>query len=135
MVRIILGVIIGFTVWSILWIGSDQVLINLFRDWYGAHQFEMERAYYNQTPFTADSTILAISIVRSIIFSIMSGFLAAVVSGENQRAPLLLGILLLVFGLLVQISMWSLAPVWYHVIFLVLLVPMAVAGGRFKSRD
>ncbi len=28
MVRIILGVIAGFLVWSILWLGSDQVLIN-----------------------------------------------------------------------------------------------------------
>ncbi len=135
MVRIILGVIVGFIVWTILWVGSDQVLVNLFPEWYGAHDFEMQRAIDNQTAFTADSTILTIAIVRSIIFSLMSGFLAAVVSGENQKAPLFLGVLLLLFGLFVQAWAWSYFPIWYHLIFLALLVPMTVAGGRFKSKD
>ncbi len=133
--RIILGVILGFLVWSILWVGSDQVLINLFRDWYGDHQFEMEKAFYNNAPFSADNTILAISLIRSIVFSLMAGFLAAVISGENHKAPLFLGILLFLVGLFVQISMWRLMPLWFHLIFLVLVVPMTVAGGRFKSRE
>ncbi|MGD9590320.1 MAG: hypothetical protein AB7Q37_11715 [Pyrinomonadaceae bacterium] len=133
MVRIILGVVAGFIVWTILWIGSDQVLINLSRDWYGAHQFGFEKALDNNEPFTADTTILALHIIRSIIFSLMAGFLAAFIANENRKAPLALGILLLLFGLMVQVMVWNYLPVWYHVVFLGLLVPMTVVGGKLKS--
>lgn len=133
MVRLILGVVAGFIVWSILWVGSDQVLINLSRDWYGAHQHGFENSIINGQPFTADTTILAIHIVRSIIFSLMAGFLAAFIANENRKAPLVLGILLLLFGIMVQVMVWNYLPVWYHLVFLGLLVPMTVAGGKLRS--
>jgi uncharacterized membrane protein YeaQ/YmgE (transglycosylase-associated protein family) len=133
MIRIILGVIAGFVVWSIVWVGSDQVLMNLSRGWYGAHQHAFETAMLNQTPFTADNTILAMHIVRSIIISLMAGFLAAFMANENRKAPLILGILLLLFGLMVQIMAWNYLPVWYHVVFLLLLVPVTVLGGKLKK--
>ena len=134
MVRIILGVIAGFIAWSIIWVGSDQVLISASKDWYGAHQYAFQNAMINETAFTPDNTILIMHLVRSIITSLMAGFLAAFVAGENRKAPLALGILLLVFGLMVQMMAWSYLPIWYHVIFLGLLVPVTVAGGRLRSR-
>ncbi|MBK9155498.1 MAG: hypothetical protein IPM25_15030 [Chloracidobacterium sp.] len=133
MVRIILGVVAGFIVWSILWVGSDQVLMNLSRDWYGAHQNGFETAMMNGQPFAVDTTILVLHIIRSIIFSLMAGFLAAFIANENRKAPLVLGILLLLFGLGVQVMVWNYLPVWYHVVFLGLLVPMTVVGGKLKS--
>ena len=133
MVRIILGVVAGFLVWSIVWVGSDQVLINLSRGWYGAHQFQFENAMFNQTPFTPDKTILGLHIVRSITISLMAGFLAAFIANENKKAPLVLAVLLLLFGLMVQIMAWNYLPVWYHVIFLALLVPVTVLGGKLKK--
>ena len=133
MVKIVLGVIAGFVAWSILWVGSDQLLMTASANWYGAHQLGFEKAYINGEPFTADTTILLMHIVRSIIISIMSGFLAAVVAGENRRAPLILGILLLLFGLVVEIVAWNYLPVWYHIVFLVLLIPMTLLGGKLKQ--
>jgi hypothetical protein len=133
MVRIILAVIAGFLAWSILWVGSDQFLIQVAPDWYGAHQNAFQKAMFNNTEFAPDSTILGFHIVRSIIVSILSGFLAAVIAGENRRSTLALGILLLLFGLAVEIMAWSYLPVWYHVIFLLLLVPMTVLGGKLKK--
>ncbi len=133
MVRIILGVIAGFVVWSIVWIGSDQVLMNLSRGWYGAHQHSFESAMLNQTPFTPDNTILAMHILRSIIISLMAGFLESFIANENKKAPLILGVLLLLFGLMVQIMAWKYLPVWYHVAFLALLVPVTVLGGKLKK--
>ena len=133
MVRIILGVIVGFLVWSILWVGSDQVLINLFSSWYGTHQRGFETAMLNETPFTPNNTILVMHLVRSVIISIMAGFLAAFVANENKKAPLALGILLLLFGLMVQVMAWSYLPIWYHAISLLLLVPVTMIGGRLRS--
>jgi len=134
MLRIILAVIVGFVVWSILWLGSDQVLINASKDWYGAHQHGFETAMLNETPFMPDSTILLMHLVRAVIISLMSGFLAAFIAGENKKAPLALGILLFLFGLMFEIMAWNYLPLWYHAIFLLLLIPVTVIGGRLRTR-
>ena len=133
MLKIVLGVIAGFVAWSILWVGSDQVLMIVSPTWYGAHQLDFALAMAHQKPFDADKTILVVmQIMRSIIISIMSGFLAASISGENRSAPLILGVLLLLFGLIVEAMVWNYLPVWYHLTFLALLVPMTVLGGKLK---
>ncbi|MDM7923489.1 MAG: hypothetical protein QUS14_14420 [Pyrinomonadaceae bacterium] len=133
MVRIILAAVAGFIAWSIMWIGSDQVLMTAMPDWYGAHQLAFEKATKNNDPFTAETTILVMHLVRSILITIMSGFLAAVIAGENRRSPLILGVLLLLFGIAIQGMYWNYLPVWYHLIFLALLIPMAIVGGKLKS--
>lgn len=132
MIRIILGVIAGFFVWSILWLGSEKVLSAIWPEWYGAHQIAFEAAVSNGGPFTADTTILLMNIVRGSMVSVISGFLAAVIARENRRSPLILGFLLVAFGLFVFMS-WSDIPVWYHVIFTALLIPMTILGGRLKK--
>jgi hypothetical protein len=134
MVRIITGIAVGFIVWTILWLGSDQVLMNLSADWYGPHQRAFETAMLNETPFTPDSTILLMHLVRTVIVSIMAGFIAVVVAGENVKVPAILGVLLLLCGVIVEAMAWSYLPIWYHIIFLALLVPMTVLGGRLRGR-
>jgi len=34
--------------------------------------------------------------------------------------------------LIFQSMAWNLLPLWYFIVFLLLLIPMAVAGGRLK---
>ena len=133
MLRIILGVIAGFIAWSILWVGSDQLLILFSPGWYGDHQDGFQAALVNGTPFTADNTILLMHLGRAAIISIMAGFIAALVAGENRRTPLALGVLLLLFGIGVQAMAWNYIPIWYHVIFLGLLLPLTILGGRMKQ--
>jgi hypothetical protein len=134
MVRIILGVVVGFIVWSVVWLGSDQVLITMSKSWYGQHQFAIEDAKLNDAPFMADSTIVIIGLVRGLIASLMAGFIAAFIAGGNRKAPLILGFLLLVVGAAVEIYYWNYLPVWYHAIFLLLLIPMTVIGGKLTSK-
>lgn len=133
MVRIILGIVVGFIAWSILWVGTDQVLMSLSKEWYGTHQLQFEKAMFNKTPFAADMTILIMHLVRSVIISLMSGFLAAFVANENSKTPLALGVLLLAFGLMVQIMAWNYLPLWYHFLFLFLLIPVTIAGGKLRK--
>ena len=132
MLRVILGIVAGFIAWSILWVGSDQLLISLDPDWYGAHQQAFERSMFNQTPFTPDSTIIGLQLLRAAIITLMSGFLAAVIARGNRNAPLGLGVLLLVVGIAFQTMAWSYLPVWYHLVFLALLIPTTILGGRLK---
>ncbi len=133
MLKIVLGVVAGFVAWSILWVGSDQVLMMASPNWYGAHQLGFEKAVTNQEPFSADSTILIMHLFRNAIISIMSGFLAAFVAGENKKSPLGLGIILLIVGVLVEAMAWNYAPAWYHIVFVLLLVPMTIIGGKLKQ--
>jgi hypothetical protein len=133
MVRIVLGVITGFLAWAIVWVGSEKILSAIWPEWYGAHQLAFQAAIENGGQFTADTTLLLIHIVLGSIVSVMSGFLAALIAGENKRAPLVLGLLLVAFGLLKVVMSWPYVPIWYHVIFTALLIPMTIIGGKLKT--
>ena len=135
MVRIVLGVIAGFFAWSILWVGSEMVFSAIWPEWFGAHQRAFTAVIKNGGQFSADTTILLMQIFLGSIVSAMSGFLAALIARENKRAPLILGLLLLAFGLLKAVMSWPYVPIWYHVIFTVLLIPMTIIGGKLKSAD
>lgn len=132
MLRIILGVIVGFIVWSILWVGTDAVLAMLSQGWYGAHQERAALAIVNSESFAASTSIVLIGLVRSVIASILSGFIAAMVAGENRHSTLILGIVLLAVGIAVQYYLWNIFPIWYHFVFLFLLIPMTILGGKIK---
>jgi hypothetical protein len=134
MLRIILGAVAGFIVWSILWGGSDTLLKIVSPDWWGKNLQGMEDFYNNKQPYTADMTILILSLVRSFICSIISGFVAARIARENTKSPLLLGVMLLAFGIFVQTLFWNVIPLWYHITFLILLIPVTVLGGKLAGR-
>lgn len=130
MLRIVLGVIGGFIAWLIVWVGSEKILSAIFPEGYGVHQAAFQSAVENGGQFTVDTTLLLIHIVQGVIVSVMSGSLAALIAGENKRAPLILGFLLVAFGLLIVVLSWPYVPVWYHVIFTAMLLPMTILGGR-----
>ena len=132
MVRIVLGVIAGFFSCAIAWFGSEKILSAIWPE-FGTHQRAFEAAITNGGQFTADTTLLLIQIVLASIVSVMSGFLAALIAGGNQRAPLVLGFLLLAFGVLKAVMSWPYVPIWYHVIFTAILLPMAIMGGKLKT--
>jgi hypothetical protein len=134
MVRIILGVIVGFIVWSALWVGSDALTIAISPDWYGRNHDEFKWAVENKAAYTANSTILIMSLIRSVIFSIISGFIAALIARENTKSTLVLGVLLLLFGIFIQSILWNYMPLWYHLPFLILLIPMTVLGGKLRNQ-
>jgi hypothetical protein len=132
--RIVLGVVAGFFAWIIVWVGVEKILIAILPDWYGAPQLAFQNAVENGGPqFTAETRLLLMHIVIGSIVSVMSGFLAALIAGENKRAPLVLGFLLLAFGLLKAVMSWRYVPIWYHVIFTAILFTMAIMGGKLKT--
>lgn len=133
MVRIVLGVIAGFLSWMIVWVGSEKVLSAIWPEGFGVHQRAFEAAIKDGGQFTADTTLLLTHVVLGSVVSLMSGFLAALIAAENTRAPLILGILLLAMGLLKMVMSWPYVPLWYHVVFTALLLPMAIIGGRLYT--
>ena len=129
MLRIVLGVIGGFFAWLIVWVGSETIISAIWPA-FGVHQRAFEEAVKNGGQFTADTGALLTHIVVGSIVSVMAGSLAARIAGENARAPLVLGFLLLALGLLKVGMSWPYVPIWYHVIFTALLIPMTIVGGK-----
>lgn len=132
MLRIVLGVIAGFLAWMVAWIGSEKVLSVVWPA-FGVHQRAFEEAIKNGGQFTADTTMLLTHIVMGSIVSALAGALAALTAGETARAPLFVGILLLAVGVMKAVMSWQYVPLWYHIIFTAILLPMAIVGGRLIS--
>ena len=130
MVRSALGVITGFIAWLIAWVGSEKILSAIWPEGFGAHQRAFDEAVKNGGQFTANTTMLLTHIVLGSIVSVMSGSVAALIAGENTRAPLALGFLLLALGLLKAVMSWPYVPIWHHVVFTAILLPMAIMGSK-----
>ena len=129
MLRIVLGVIAGFISWIILWVGVEKIISAVWPA-FGVHQKAFEEAIKNGGSFTAETGPLLTHIVIGSIVSVMAGSLAALAAGENKWAPLFAGILLLAMGIAKAVMSWQYVPIWYHVIFTAILLPMAIVGGR-----
>lgn len=133
MLRIVLGVIAGFLAWAIVWVGSEKVLSAISPEWYGAHQLAFEAALVDGGQFSPDATFLLMHIVCGSLVSVLSGFLAALIAGENKHAPRILGLLLVAFGFLKVVLSWPYVPIWYHIFFTAILLPMSILGGRLNT--
>ena len=118
----VLAVIAGFVLWSVLWLCYNQLLLKA-----GVLPSDLSQ------PLTAPMPLLLL-LGGSIVFSIVSGYLAARIAGvPATTAALVLGVLLLATGIFFQLKTWNLLPVWYNVLFLLLLIPMTLAGARMHS--
>lgn len=121
--RAVLGAIAGVVLWSVLWVGGAAAAQAVLPDLPDAGQ-RVEAA----------GPLLGF-IVYSVLLSVLAGWTAAAVAGVAgaMRAAWIAAALLLALGLYFEITGWDLAPVWYHVVFLVLLVPATVYGGKLKT--
>ena len=128
MLRIALGVVGGFIGWVLVWFVSEKGLSAIWPA-FGVHQRAFEEAVKNGGQFTADTTMLLTHIVTGSIVSVMAGALAALIA-ENSKAPMVVGILLLLMGIAKAVMSWQHVPLWYHVVFTAMLLPMAIVGGR-----
>lgn len=122
--KITIGFVVGFIVWTVLWLGTDSLMqMTPFRVSVDAD------GNYTSIP----TNYLIIKIVLSVIFSVIAGLIAATISKETTKAPLILGIVLLLVGIFVQFAAWDLLPFWYHLTFLFFLVPATFFGGKLRS--
>ncbi|MEM7028765.1 MAG: hypothetical protein AAF629_04170 [Chloroflexota bacterium] len=124
MLRPILIILAGFITWTVLWLGSNAVLSTLFAD------------SFREDGSTDSTGLLLLLIALSVVFSAVAGYLVARLSANQpMRQALILGGILLVVGIFVQSQFWDLLPIWYHLSFLVLLVPATALGAKLIPRS
>ena len=72
-------------------------------------------------------------VAYSVALSLLAGFVtAAVKGGSPMGAVWSLAGLQLALGVFFEVTSWALLPVWYHLVFLALIVPAVVWGGRLR---
>jgi hypothetical protein len=117
MLKQFMGVMAGYLVWTVVFLGGSTLLRSAMA---GVHDAE---------GLTRDPLALVLYLVLSFAASFLAGRTTARLAGAVRPVFILAG-LLLATGIPVQIGSWDQLPVWYHLIFLGMLVPMTLAGGR-----
>jgi hypothetical protein len=120
--RITAAVIIGFVLWSVLWLVGGMVVTKVMPESTPAGQ-RVESA-----------GVLLLFVALSMIISFVSGFTAVkIASSAAMKTAWILAVVLLIVGIGVEISGWHTTPAWYHIVFLVLLAPCVIGGARLGA--
>lgn len=111
----------GYLMWTVIWLAG------------GAWFFKDASSHMSEGEALTETGTLAGMLGMSIVCSLVGGLVAGRLAPGSKRALSILGALLLITGLAVQMGSWELMPVWYHLVFLALLVPMTFLGARFSK--
>jgi hypothetical protein len=122
MLRSILAAVAGFMLWTVLWLGLNALLANMMPD------------SFNEDGSTDSSLLLVFILALSVVFSVVAGYATSwIVIDGSAWSVWAMGIALLAVGLFVQISFWTHFPIWYHVLFLGLLIPAVLTGAQLSQ--
>lgn len=121
--RSVLGVVGGLAAWTLI---VTLLNIGLRHALPGYAQAEPLLA------FTLPMMIARLSMAA--ITSLAAGAVVAAIAPASRWAPWVVGLIILVLFLPVHIQIWPRLPVWYHLFFLVTLVPFVVLGARLPLR-
>lgn len=121
--RTILAVLAGAAVWAVLWNTGTLGAQAAFPD-----------TLVPDRPLAHTGFLLAY-IAYSVLLSVLAGFVTAAAAGARAITSVRwLAGLQLALGLVFEISFWNMTPVWYHVVFLALIVPATLYGGTLRAR-
>lgn len=118
----IISVIAGYVVWTVLWLGGNALLFSA----------AAQRAAAGEA--VTDVAMLLPILLWSVVCSLAAGFaVGRLDKSEARRSAIIAGSLLLLTGIGVQASVWTMMPLWYHLAFLVLIVPVLIMGCRLAA--
>ena len=120
--RVGIAVTAGVLLWGLLWNLGTARLAELFpADLAGVERIE-------------STSLLLLMAAYSALLSSAVGWLAARIGGESAFiATLVLSVVNLAIGSLVQTIYWAMMPLWYHLLFLALILPATLLGGRLGT--
>ena len=121
--RTIAALVSGYILWTALWLGGNLGLRAA-----GVVPGDVAQPLIDPMPLFA-------LLVLALVCSLSGGYVAAKVSRSSATGVVVsLGVLLFVTGCFVQSTVWRLMPLWYHVVFLGMVIPVTLAGGAATRR-
>jgi len=120
--RAVLGAIAGYAAWTVLWLAGNHFFFAAAAESVAGGQ-----------RLVNPGSLLGI-LILSVVCSLAAGTVAAKIGTPRARvAVLIMALALLATGIGIQASIWNLMPVWYHVAFLLLIVPVCMVGARLAG--
>ncbi len=82
------------------------------------------------------TTVMLIStLFLTFICSLATGYITALIAtSHHMKIVLSTSILILIFGVVMQIMSWNTMPVWYHITVLGSLAPLIYLGGTGRIK-
>ena len=117
-----LGIVAGLAVWLIIVILAGAIMR---RSW------SAYASVADAMTFTSPMLIARLSI--STAATLVTGLVTASIVPRSALARLMPGVLLLLGFIPVHFMLWNKFPVWYHLTFLVSLVPLTYLGGTIAG--
>lgn len=119
--RAIGAVLTAEVLWTVLWLGGATLAQKVFPD-----VMDPDR------PLTHTGALVGF-IVYSVLINALAGYVCAAVRRDSpMRTVLVFAFIQLALGIGFEVTAWAMTPVWYHLVFLALLVPTTVWGGRLR---
>jgi hypothetical protein len=82
--------------------------------------------------FTLEMKIARLTMAA--ITSVATGVLVRVIAPGSRLAPWIVGLIVLGLFVPAHVQLWHRFPIWYHLSFLLPLVPLVALGARLVSR-
>ena len=123
MFRIVGALVAGNFIWTALWLGLNALL-------------------RTQGLLPADpaervdqAAALIALLIGSVVLSAAVGWITTMIAGVNSYAPaMVLALIHFALGIFFQSQAWHLMPVWYHLPFLLFVIPATLLGAWFRLR-
>jgi hypothetical protein len=122
MARKALGVVTGLAVW----IAVATVAGVILRAAWPAYA-----SVADVMTFTLPMMLARLSI--GAVATVAAGWVAATIARRSTLATLLPGVVLLAGFIPQHITLWEKFPIWYHLTFLLSLIPLAFLGGKLEA--
>jgi hypothetical protein len=119
MKRPILAIVVGLVVWVVVISLLDRGLRLLVAGYAAAEPM-----------FSFTLGMLVLRLVIAAVTSLIAGAAAAWIAPSRPLVPVLIGATLLVAFIPIHVRLFSLFPLWYHLVFLVTLIPLVMLGAR-----
>src|SRR5215471_8062867 len=73
-------------------------------------------------------------LLMAIVTSVLAGGVTGWISRPSRWAPLIVGSVVLAMSVPVHIGVWSKFPAWYHLTFLLTIIPAVLVGALLPPR-
>lgn len=117
--RIVLGIVVGLVVWIAVATAGNFLLRATIVGY-----IQAEPSFQFTTP------MLIARLALGAASSVVAGLACALVARSVPNAARAFAIVLLVLFLPLHYGLWTQFPIWYHILFLGSLVPLALLGAR-----
>src|SRR4051794_39278217 len=124
MMRSIWAILAGFLFTAVLSIGADAIMR------------KMAPSLFAANGSTSNVAILCLMTIYVGVFAIVGCYITARLAPSRPMGhALALGGIALVISLLLVTKTWPMAPTWYNLLNLVVILPYAWLGGRLRERE